>query len=264
MKSRYDLIVSLGAACSCTQALRRAGLQFASMPLDWVLCGFDRRVDLVCNGFRDFLNLEDLRSVSLPGWEARAALDARVENVRTGMLFLHDFRANIPLAAQLPDVAAKYERRISRFYRMVRTSKRVLFVWLMTPLDKPLEDVRLVAARDRLAQCFPSVSVELLNFELTAGVPLRRCKRRQVSENVSSVGFDYKTYDHPPFPNSVEEPLLVRYLRWHYAAVDYRTPEQRAENRRNRNAARYRKYGATGFWNLQWKRFLGHLGRLFR
>jgi hypothetical protein len=36
---RYDLAFSLGAACSCSVALRRAKLQFASFPLDWIALG---------------------------------------------------------------------------------------------------------------------------------------------------------------------------------------------------------------------------------
>lgn len=35
-KEKYDLILSIGEACSCTQALRKSNLQIFSYPFDWL------------------------------------------------------------------------------------------------------------------------------------------------------------------------------------------------------------------------------------
>lgn len=34
--TRYDLIVGMGKACSCSMSLRKAGLQHLSLPFDWM------------------------------------------------------------------------------------------------------------------------------------------------------------------------------------------------------------------------------------
>ena len=63
-KEKYDLIVSLGAQCSCSQLLRSLNLQDYSFPFDWLGGGeLKTRVNLVINNFKDFLNLEDLELI---------------------------------------------------------------------------------------------------------------------------------------------------------------------------------------------------------
>ena len=46
----YDLAFSLGSSCGVSQALRAAGLQFASYPLDWLGSRDVRRVAKVVAG----------------------------------------------------------------------------------------------------------------------------------------------------------------------------------------------------------------------
>ena len=60
MRQTYDLVVPLGYACSCSQTLRRAGLQLVSFPWDWVgVPPPSERCRIICEGFKDFMNLED-------------------------------------------------------------------------------------------------------------------------------------------------------------------------------------------------------------
>lgn len=35
LKNRYDLVMSINGSCSGTMMIRKALMQFASMPLDW-------------------------------------------------------------------------------------------------------------------------------------------------------------------------------------------------------------------------------------
>ena len=61
MKKKYDLVFGIGAACSCSQMLRKTGLQFSSYPFDWLYgTDFSGRVDILTNDFKDFVNKEDL------------------------------------------------------------------------------------------------------------------------------------------------------------------------------------------------------------
>ena len=64
MKS-YDLAFSLGFSCGTTQALRAAGLQFASFPLDWVgVPSLAVSVRAVEGGFAHWLEADDLKLVA--------------------------------------------------------------------------------------------------------------------------------------------------------------------------------------------------------
>ena len=57
MKKKYDLIFSMGAACSCSSALRSAELQVASYPFDWLFgSDFCNRANIVVNDFERFLD----------------------------------------------------------------------------------------------------------------------------------------------------------------------------------------------------------------
>ena len=97
MAKTYDLIVPLGYACSCSQSLRRAGLQLASLPWDWVGVPppSERCMD-ICRGFKDWMNLEDL------AWAGKNDTygHEEVHNRRNGLIILHDFASGVPLEEQ--------------------------------------------------------------------------------------------------------------------------------------------------------------------
>ena len=51
MTGKYDLILPIGEACSCSQSLRTAGLQFASFPWDWIaMHNIHNLIELDCAG----------------------------------------------------------------------------------------------------------------------------------------------------------------------------------------------------------------------
>jgi hypothetical protein len=53
VKRHYDFIFCVGRACIATQSLRRAGLQHATFPWDWVGDpGVYERVEYICSDFR--------------------------------------------------------------------------------------------------------------------------------------------------------------------------------------------------------------------
>ena len=83
MTGTYDLIFSIGEACSCSQCLREAGLQFASFPWDWIAFpDLPGRAELMGNGYRDWLEREDLEFVG-PGAGSGKAL---YRNRRNGII----------------------------------------------------------------------------------------------------------------------------------------------------------------------------------
>ena len=61
MKLHYDLIFSIGRSCVCTQALRKAKLQLASFPWDWLgNPPISERIAYICTDFKDWPRFEEI------------------------------------------------------------------------------------------------------------------------------------------------------------------------------------------------------------
>ena len=57
----FDLAFSLGFSCGCSRALRAAGLQFASYPLDWTGSpGIVESARMIASDFAGWLERDDL------------------------------------------------------------------------------------------------------------------------------------------------------------------------------------------------------------
>ena len=221
---KYDLIVPLGYACSCSQTLRRAGLQLASFPWDWVgVPPPSERCRLICDGFKDWMNLEDLK------WAGRNDTFGHEEvlNARTGLIIMHDFVQGTPIEEQYPAIAAKYARRIARLHRLLKASKRVLLVSVDTPVSPapvPPEDGR--KAIEIMSAAYPNASFDFLLVNLEPGRP----KEKRIDETplpgIRRIAFDYKSYapDAPAY--GIEISMLADFLRSEYSVRDYRTKDE--------------------------------------
>ena len=53
-------VVSLGVACPCAYALKKAGVKLYSCPFDWIISSTDMVIDCIETDFRNFLNDEFL------------------------------------------------------------------------------------------------------------------------------------------------------------------------------------------------------------
>ena len=262
MTNKYDLIVPLGYACSCSQTLRRAGLQLASFPWDWVgVPPPSERCRLICDGFKDWMNLEDLK------WAGKNDTFGHEEvlNARTGLIIMHDFVQGTPIEEQYPAIAAKYKRRIARLDRLLKTSKRVLLVSVDTPVSPapvPPEDGR--KAIEIMSAAYPNASFDFLLVNLDPGRP----KENRIDETplpgIRRIAFDYKSYapDAPAY--GIEISMLADFLRSEYSVRDYRTKEEisaflkaRAKKRSQKMAQKMDALGAetpVQYWLFRLRR----------
>ena len=265
MIKKYDLIVPLGYACSCSQTLRRAGLQLASFPWDWVgVPPPSERCRLICNGFKNWMNLEDLK------WAGKNDTFGHEEvlNTRTGLIIMHDFVQGTPIEEQYPAIVAKYTRRIARLDRLLKTSKRVLLVSIDTPVSPapvPPEDARKAMAT--MSATYPNASFDFLLVNLEPG----RAKGDRIDETplpgIRRIAFDYKSYapDTPAY--GIDITMLADVLRGEYRVRDYRTKEEisaflktRARKRSQKMARKMDALGAET--TLQY--WLFRIRRVFR
>ncbi len=261
MTGKYDLIFSVGDACSCSQCLRAADLQFASFPWDWIAFPeLPERAELMCNGYRGWLELEDLELVQ----RGPSGGSDHYLNRRNGVIFNHDFPAGVPAAESFAAVKEKYDRRIARLDRLIDAAERpVLAVRLETPAKAghptPLDDCRLF--RRRLAERHPGKKVEFCLVSLDRGRQFADRIEEEPEDGFLHVAFDYA--DHTPgVPDyTVDFKTLVPFLRARFSVKDYRTAEERRAWREMRRRKKYEKAGVSGFWGLVRKRIFGAFGK---
>lgn len=263
MKRLYDFAFGIGGACCCTQALRNAGLQYASFPWDWV-AGSDirTRIDQIRDGFSDWLPKDSLEKIDAP--EYRAGVVYR--NRKTGVVFAHDFPPRGSFDADYPHVEARYLRREANLSRLVSASSRVLVVWVDVPACPKATDEDRAHVLDILSARWPGVGFDLLTFSNEEGRRIGSA-RDEEDGRVRKVSFDYRDYAEEAWV--ADNKALGRWLRAEYVVPDYRTAEERRTWRKiarqkefgRYNAKTLREYVVT---KLQYKIYVHFMKRLSR
>ncbi len=190
----FDLIFSLGDDCACSYYLREFKLQNASYPLDWVgWAPVECAVSLIVSDFKDFLATEYFEPASYPNPAAADTTHDFYKNTKTGLYTAHDFPAGVPPKESLPEVEAKYGRRIKRFYDDISKAKRILFVWLSKTSNTP-DDV-LIREFDRMKTKFPAQEIVWLILENDSAMRPLEFKETAVSKDITRIVFDNASYD---------------------------------------------------------------------
>jgi len=256
MKRRYDLVFSMGAACACTECLRKAGLQFGSFPFDWVSGStLVKRTDILVDDGDNWLKLENLEHV----FSASVIRTEAYRNNATGITFNHDFPAGVPIEESIARVREKYDRRFERLRSLLVRGGRVLAVYATTPPNGLAPTAEEAAyCRHRLGERFPAAEVDVLVLRPGDGAEVRE---EFSGDGVRIVSFDYRSRTDTTGVNPVDRDAVVRFLKSErYAARDYRTAEERRAWRGLQRKRKYDRYGATNaldcaFTKLQYKLF---------
>lgn len=257
MKTQYDFVFGLGNACSCTQTLREAGLQFESFPFDWVAYkeeeDLDARTEMLRADFAHWFDKSDLAFAGHFdfGWHARAIY----RNRRTGVVFNHDFNRGEDFESAYDGVAAKYARRAERLFGRIRASKRVLAFRLDRPNQKVATSAEsCVRLKDMLERKFPGVSVDVLLMAHDPDVSPECPREMRLADGVLKVSFDCHCDDPraPDYQPDIEKTSSV--LSRYASAVDYRTCAEKWRFKMMRHRAHWAKFGATTFWGYLWAR----------
>ena len=164
----YDAIISLGEDCYTSMALRYCHLQDYTLPFDWcrgilpgksTLGGIPVKVDLICNDFKDYFNIEDFDNQG-PNPKEIDYWHLCCVNRKTGLRYRHDFPSDKEFAESFPEIKEKYDRRVERFYNLVTHSDKILFVFMSRTSDYPNE--KLVEQCAKLQSKFPAQRIDLL------------------------------------------------------------------------------------------------------
>ena len=264
MKKTYDLAFGVGNACSATQTLREAGLQFGSFPFDWVIYSaeddLDARTEALRTDFAHWFDKDDLVFAGYFdfGWHARDIY----RNRRTGVVFNHDFNRGEDFEAAYDGVAAKYARRAERLFGRIRNSKRVLAFRLDRPDQKAATSAEsCVRLKDMLEKKFPGVSVDVLLMAHDPAVPFESPRESRLADGILKVSFDYHSDDPRAASYQPDIAKTAAVLSRYVSAVDYRTFAEKwkfwAARRRAKKRAHWAKYGADsalGYRLEKWRR----------
>lgn len=236
MKKRYDLVLGLGPACSCSQTLRKARLQLLSFPFDWTSYlrnliqypgDIPRKVDDICAGMAHWFEREDIAYVH------READGQDIPyNRRTTAFFPHDFHSPEELEKNFDKVKAKYARRISRMLELIRQAKDVLIVRLDAPPgEPPTPDDDCRYARRKMAETFGGTNFDFVHFRCEKGRTFKDRTDREIEPGFREIAFDYHDYTPGKPTYEVRLGLAAKALRLHAEVRDYRTPDERAHGR---------------------------------
>ncbi len=124
--SQYKYIVSLGHFCSPAMEFEKINRRAFSLPFDWLITPeLSVVIDLINNRFEDFLNEDYMfQFKEYPEY---------YRNKKYNVDFYHDFSPFKRFDSQIQEVAKKYNRRIERFYTIIK--QPTLFVRYITKKD---------------------------------------------------------------------------------------------------------------------------------
>ena len=241
MKKQYDLIFSLGAACSCTQSLREAGLQLASFPLDWIgVVPPSRKAQWIRDGYPHLFELNDFEVTGKR--EGHPML--LVRNLRTGLSHPHDFPVGKTVEESYPEVRARYERRIAHFDSLLQRSKNILAVYTTQPNDAPFPASEFESCRIILNEKLPDAKIDILAFQHRGGVPAENRIESRPCDGVTVIDFDYHNRNCETIRFGADTKLLSGVLAEMFTVFDYRTPEEKRRFAKKRIENEMLRFGA--------------------
>lgn len=223
-KRAYDFAFSCGSTCATSQALRAAGLQFASYPFDWLASpSVVRCAKTLAGGFARWMERGDLELVDV----RRGGINKRIyRNRRTGFGFVHDFSLFKTFDESFPDESGKYARRIARLRKDLAAAQRVLAVAMEWPVLPRLSDAALAEAKRTFAAAFPNAAFDVLYFFCEPGCREPRVARD--ADGVTAVALDYRKFVDGELNHELEFTKVIDYLREHVSVADPRTEEEKA------------------------------------
>ena len=220
----YDFAFSLGFSCGVSQALRAAGMQFASYPLDWLATrGVAHVAKIVAGDFDGWFEYDDFQLVDVrhgTGFCTRCYL-----NAKTGLGYSHEFPDFMPFAESFPKVRQTYERRVKRFVERADASRRMLAVYLELPLCPRVGDDEILEARRILAERFPAAEVDVLYIFVEPGRSSPALG--EIAPGAFTASYDYRKYDGEEVTHFVDWAPLVPFFRANFHVEDTRSSDER-------------------------------------
>lgn len=206
MKNKYDLIFSIGEACSCTGALRSSGLQFTSYPMDWLFgANFKTRIYILLSEFERFIDKKDL----VYAYSERSIKCDAYHNKYNDLIFNHDFPAGIKLAKSYYDIKEKYNRRISRLLNNIEKADSILVVYIETPNCKnKTPDNQIVTTFNKIVEKYKNKKIDLLY--LSNNNDIKSINTNILTNHITKIVSNYKSKKENDLPYVVNNDVLLK------------------------------------------------------
>lgn len=117
----YDAIINLGGDCQPAYQMYMHGVRYYALPFDKLITPFPALQKLLENKFDRFLVAEHL---ALHGVDK----DKHIRDTQYDVRLLHDFQLNEDFLKEYADIKNTYDRRVARFFDLIATSKKPLFI----------------------------------------------------------------------------------------------------------------------------------------
>lgn len=121
-------VIPLGSTCSIAYQLKRLGLRKSAYPFDWVRINNLALVSkLIDTDFKQFLKRESFKFTEISD---QFAVNGRMRSYlyqNNFCRFFHDFE-NYINDISFKKFCEKYNRRIDRFYNVIKERKKLLFI----------------------------------------------------------------------------------------------------------------------------------------
>jgi len=239
-KKTYDIAFSMGFSCGGSLALRKAGLQFASYPLDWIGApGIVKSARMVAAGFPDWFERDDLQLVNVRGGSFQTNVYL---NRRTGFGFPHDFSRFKTFDESFPPNAEKYARRVSRFLSSLSSAKTALVVYIERPIDPRASDGDLVEARRILSERYPETSFDIVYFYRVPEA--KGFAEESVADGISAVACEYAQMDHGEISHAIAWSVPAKLLEERFGLSKVPDAESEKAYEAQRKAERRKLFGS--------------------
>lgn len=198
-KNKYDCIFSMGSACFSAELLTKAKLRVFSSPFDWLRGGnFKTRGELICNGFKDFLDIEYLEKTGQRDYPERCDIYLNKYN---GIGFFHDFPKDEILADSHPKVKEKYDRRIDRLIEKLCHSEHSLIIYMEMFEDDINDKGVILPLIDKINKKFNKSSIDLLYIKHNQNMKDGEYKIYQATNNAYIVELYNRNRDNNDYGN---------------------------------------------------------------
>lgn len=244
MTEKYDIAFSLGFSCGCSRALRSAGLQFASYPLDWTGSpGIVESARMIANDFAGWLERDDLELVDV---RAGRFGNHIYRNRKTRFGFPHEFSSFFTFDEAYGPTVEKHRRRIARLMKHMGEAKKVLVAYVERPINSRAPDADLVEARRILMEKFPGKSIDVLYFHCFPKDGEREFAEERIGNGITAVVCNYRRFQDGEVWHEIDYGRIAGWLREHVAVEDRRTEAEKAAYEEESRAAKRRRFAGGG------------------
>lgn len=207
-RQKYDLIFSMGAACSCSSSLRSAELQVASYPFDWLFgSDFCGRADIIANDFKRFIDKKDLEFA----FSVRSIRCDAYHNKYNDLTFNHDFEKGKDLSETYDAISEKYSRRINRLLSTIQNANKTLIVYIETPdCIKHASNSEIKKAFEKIQKHFKFKDIDLVYFVNNNKKTVMQ--EIMISNHITKFEGNYKSKNIDAVSYDVDKRLLKKFL----------------------------------------------------